>query len=68
MASAGCDGEQAFDIQCIDVPRDQDFNIRVHDVVAAIKQHNARFVFLPSPNNPTGNLVSAEDINVGYRN
>lgn len=47
----------------IEVPRDQDFEVDVSGIAAAVGD-GARMVFLTSPNNPTGNLLSAEDLDV----
>lgn len=50
----------------IDVPRGDapDFNINLQGVVDAIENQDARLVFLASPNNPTGGLLSNEDARV----
>lgn len=47
----------------VSVPRNEAFDIDVPAIQAAAKQ-GAKMVFIPSPNNPTGNLVSE----VGVRN
>jgi len=47
----------------IEVPRGEDFEVDVSGIAAAVGD-GARMVFLTSPNNPTGNLLSAEDLDV----
>lgn len=44
------------------VPRDDTFDIDVEAIAAAVTQHSARLVFLPSPNNPTGNILRREHV------
>jgi histidinol-phosphate aminotransferase len=47
----------------IEVPRGEDFEVDVSGIAAAVED-GAGMVFLTSPNNPTGNLLSAEDLDV----
>jgi histidinol-phosphate aminotransferase len=42
----------------VSVPRMPDFALDVPSIARAVQDSNARLVFLASPNNPTGNLVS----------
>ena len=44
--------------EVVDVPRLADFNVNVPAVVDAVRQHQAKIIFLPSPNNPTGALIT----------
>ena len=45
----------------IDVPRDQDFDIDVESINKSITDRT-KVVFLTSPNNPTGNMVSLDSL------
>lgn len=45
----------------VEVPRQADFSVDARAVVQAVQQEGATLVMLPSPNNPTGTLLSAED-------
>tara|TARA_R110002050_G_scaffold70612_5_gene152232 strand:+ start:375 stop:587 length:213 start_codon:yes stop_codon:yes gene_type:complete len=38
------------------------FDIDVDKVITTIRDNNATLVMLPSPNNPTGNVLSQDDI------
>ena len=44
------------------VPRTADFELDVAAIADAVRTHNAKLIFLPSPNNPTGNNVAREHI------
>lgn len=46
----------------VNVERKEDFSLDPEELAEAITQHNAKIVFLTSPNNPTGNLMSRNDI------
>jgi histidinol-phosphate aminotransferase len=46
----------------VNVERKEDFSLDPEELAEAISQHNAKIVFLTSPNNPTGNLMSRNDI------
>jgi histidinol-phosphate aminotransferase len=48
----------------VDVPRlgEPHFALDVAGMVRAIRQHQARVVFLASPNNPTGGLVTEQEL------
>ena len=45
----------------INVPRDDGYDINVKEIIEAITDRT-KIIFLTSPNNPTGNLVSSEDV------
>lgn len=44
------------------VPRNEDFSVDVQGVKDAVARTNAKLVFLTSPNNPDGSVMSEEDI------
>jgi histidinol-phosphate aminotransferase len=46
----------------VGVPLDREFQLDVPAMLAAIETHQPALVFLAYPNNPTGNLFRAEDI------
>lgn len=46
----------------VPVPRGADFAIDVPAIAAAVESSRAKLIFLPSPNNPTGNNVGREQI------
>lgn len=46
----------------IEVPRDAQFAIDAEAAARAIESNDAKLVFLASPNNPTGNLISAPQL------
>ena len=46
----------------VGVPLTADFSLDLAAMLAAIKQHQPALIFLAYPNNPTGNLFSAEAI------
>jgi histidinol-phosphate aminotransferase len=45
----------------VEIPRDDDFNIDILKVKAAINK-KTKLIFVTNPNNPTGNLTPQEDI------
>ena len=45
----------------ISIPRDSDFNVDIEAINQNILD-NTKVIFVTSPNNPTGNLISEEDI------
>jgi len=45
----------------VNVPRDENFTIDVQGVISAITG-NTKLVFLASPNNPTGNAITRNDV------
>ena len=45
----------------ISVPRDEDFSVNVNSVVNAVTSRT-KIIFIASPNNPTGNLLSQNDL------
>lgn len=46
----------------VDVPRKPNFDVDVEALCAAVREHKAELVFLPSPNNPTGNILSLAEV------
>ncbi|MCY4465897.1 MAG: histidinol-phosphate transaminase [Chloroflexi bacterium] len=48
-----------YHARAIDVPRRNDFSLDVESIERAVKQHKPKLVFLCSPNNPSGNLISS---------
>ena len=44
------------------VPRDERFDVDIAGVVSAAREHDAKLVFVASPNNPTGNLTPEEGV------
>jgi histidinol-phosphate aminotransferase len=46
----------------IGVPLKADFTLDLPAMLAAIKEHQPKLVFIAYPNNPTGNLYDADDI------
>ncbi|TNF37239.1 MAG: histidinol-phosphate transaminase [Gammaproteobacteria bacterium] len=46
----------------VGVPLCEDFSLDMEAMLAAIKQHEPALIFLAYPNNPTGNLFDATDI------
>jgi histidinol-phosphate aminotransferase len=49
--------------QLIEIPRREDFSLDVPAIEAAVRAHpRAKVLFVCSPNNPDGNLVSDEDL------
>jgi len=60
-------GMYAFDgllnqANLITVPRKADFSLDIQGVVQAVKQYQPKILFLASPNNPDGGLLSGDDI------
>lgn len=53
---------QALGEKNIRIPLNKDFDLDIDKMLAAIKKHNPKLIFLSSPNNPTGNCFSAERI------
>jgi histidinol-phosphate aminotransferase len=47
----------------ITIPRKKDFNIDIDGIVTSIQQHRPKVLFLASPNNPDGSLLSENDLN-----
>lgn len=45
----------------ITVPRKDDFQVDVEGIKAAVKKHSPKILFLTSPNNPDGSLISDSD-------
>lgn len=46
----------------VSVPLDDDFDLDTRAMLAAVRKHKPKLVFLASPNNPTGNCYSADRI------
>lgn len=46
----------------ITVPRRSDFSLDVEGITGAVKQHHPKVVFLTSPNNPDGSLITEADL------
>ena len=46
----------------VDVYRREDFSLNVDAIEAAVRQHDAKLLFLCSPNNPSGDMIEAGDI------
>jgi histidinol-phosphate aminotransferase len=47
---------------CISIPRKADFSLDLAAVEDAVKKNNPKIIFLCSPNNPDGRLMSTEEI------
>jgi histidinol-phosphate aminotransferase len=47
--------------EVINIDRDDDFNLDIPGIIKAI-DHKTKVIFLASPNNPTGNCVSRQEI------
>ena len=48
--------------EVVDIYRREDFSLDVDALEAAVRQHHAKLLFLCSPNNPSGNMIDASDI------
>ena len=46
----------------VEAPRKADFGLDIDATVAAIRSSGANLVFIASPNNPTGNMLSTEEL------
>ena len=51
-----------YHAEVIDVYRRADFSLDLGAIAKAVAQHKAKLVFLCSPNNPSGGMISREDI------
>ena len=51
-----------YHARCLDVYRQSDFSLDLPGIEAAVMRHQAKLVFLCSPNNPSGNLIPDADI------
>ena len=51
-----------YHARVVDVYRRADFSLDVAAIQEAVKQHNAKLVFLCSPNNPSGDIIARDDI------
>uniref|UniRef100_A0A061SME3 histidinol-phosphate transaminase n=1 Tax=Tetraselmis sp. GSL018 TaxID=582737 RepID=A0A061SME3_9CHLO len=50
------------DARVISVTRNPDFSLDVDGIVRAVKEHSPKVVFLTSPNNPDGGMMSEEEL------
>lgn len=48
--------------QILEVPTDEDFNIRENEIINIANEKKAKVIFLCNPNNPTGTVVKREAI------
>ncbi|KAG8660771.1 histidinol-phosphate aminotransferase, chloroplastic isoform X1 [Manihot esculenta] len=48
--------------EVIKVPRKPDFSLNVELIIDAVQQENPKGIFLTSPNNPDGSVISDEDL------
>eukprot|EP00238_Polyblepharides_amylifera_P006122 CAMPEP_0196574294 /NCGR_PEP_ID=MMETSP1081-20130531/4043_1 /TAXON_ID=36882 /ORGANISM="Pyramimonas amylifera, Strain CCMP720" /LENGTH=371 /DNA_ID=CAMNT_0041892277 /DNA_START=172 /DNA_END=1287 /DNA_ORIENTATION=- len=53
---------QVNNAEVVDVPRNDDFSIDVDSLIAAAAEHKPKIIFLTSPNNPSGNMLSTSDL------
>ena len=51
-----------YHARSVDVYRRADFSLDIEAIQDAVSRHNAKLVFLCSPNNPSGGLIPLEDI------
>lgn len=51
-----------YQARAVDVYRRADFSLDLPAIQAAVARHDAKLVFLCSPNNPSGNLISANEL------
>ena len=47
-----------YHARVVDAPRGSDFALDIDAVESAVARHNAKLVFVCSPNNPSGNLIA----------
>lgn len=50
------------DVELIEVPLDENFQINIDSTVPYLDDPQLKLIFICSPNNPTGNLISSEKI------
>ncbi len=60
-------GMYAFDADvngatCIDVPRQADFSLNLAALEKAVQQHQVKIIFITSPNNPDGSIISNDTL------
>lgn len=48
--------------QIIEIPRRPDFSLSINEIKSAVHQHHPKAIFITSPNNPDGSLVSDADL------
>nr|DAD48550.1 TPA_asm: hypothetical protein HUJ06_018487 [Nelumbo nucifera] len=46
----------------IKVPRQQDFSLNIEHIVEVVEQEKPKCIFLTSPNNPDGSIISDDDL------
>ncbi len=46
----------------VSVPLDENFGLKIDGIIAAIQDNPVKLVFLCSPNNPTGNMITRDDV------
>eukprot|EP01127_Copromyxa_protea_P006414 TRINITY_DN1626_c0_g1_i1.p1 TRINITY_DN1626_c0_g1~~TRINITY_DN1626_c0_g1_i1.p1 ORF type:complete len:1471 (-),score=377.24 TRINITY_DN1626_c0_g1_i1:62-4474(-) len=50
------------DRKYVNVPRNEDFKVDVSALITSCQYHNASLLFLSNPNNPTGDILSREEV------
>ena len=55
-------------IEVVNVLLKDDFQLDVDGILNAIKNHTIKIIFICSPNNPTGNLINENDIEIILKN
>ncbi|HEX9018163.1 MAG TPA: aminotransferase class I/II-fold pyridoxal phosphate-dependent enzyme, partial [Anaerolineaceae bacterium] len=50
--------------QVVDIPRRKDFSLDLPAIRTAVEERKPKVIFITTPNNPDGNLPSAEEIDV----
>jgi histidinol-phosphate aminotransferase len=58
-------GMYSFDAElnaarCVEVPRNRDFSLDLDAIRRAVNEHRPKLLFITSPNNPDGSLISPE--------
>lgn len=54
---------QAFGVTTLSVPVDEKMKVSLEDIFRSVKNHSkAKIVFIANPNNPTGSLISSQDL------
>lgn len=48
--------------QFLEIPRNNDFSIDILNALEVIESENPRIIFITSPNNPTGNVMTLSDL------
>jgi histidinol-phosphate aminotransferase len=47
---------------CINIPRKSDFSLDLNEILLSVEKYQPKIIFICSPNNPDGSLISQEDI------